>query len=863
MEDNHMNQDEQQRRVLQEYIFNLETTREEVEELAAAHARLKESQDLLVAVLDSTSHGICLIRNHIFVWCNRGFSHILGWEQEELAGLSAGILHPAGEKDNAVRTILNDASRKGGLVTRECNLLHKNGHPVPCLVNVRPQDENEPSRGCVLSITNFTELKNAQMELQTAYRELEARTTDLVLTNAQLSKEIVGHREARERLSRYRNHLEDLVKQRTEELKKTNEYLRREISERKQQEETLQELEELESSILGAISHAVIGLKNRIVIFASDAVEDVFGWRPDELIGKNTRLFHATDEEYERIELMYDVLAKQKLYSAELPCRHKDGRDIMCRLTASRIGPSLTDRQIVVTLEDITQRQRVENALRESEEKYRNIYENTFEGIFQATPDGRMLSSNPALAHLYKAASPDEFMREVEDLGALWADPVRRNEFWRALEDQGIVQNFVAQIGCKDGDRKWVSVNARSVLDKEGRPLYCEGTFQDISEHKRLESQLVHSQKMQAIGTLAGGVAHDINNILMGIQGYASLMLYDPDRSHSDRERLSRVEELVRSGADLARQLLGFAREGKYEVHPIRVNETIKETSTMFGRTKKEITIHLSFQEDLLAVDADRGQIEQVLVNLYVNAWHAMPGGGALFLATENTFVDTHQAKACSVSPGRYVKISVTDTGTGMDGKTRERIFEPFFTTKEMGRGTGLGLASVYGIIKNHGGFINVYSEKGHGSTFTVYLPASLKMPLEEKPPQVHIQGGKETILVVDDEPTIARVCKGLLEVLGYSVITATNGREAVDIYQAQKGSIQLVVLDMIMPDIGGEETFEFLKLANPDVKVILSSGYSMNSQATRIMNQGCRAFIQKPFSMQELSEKIRRVLDA
>jgi CheY-like chemotaxis protein len=281
----------------------------------------------------------------------------------------------------------------------------------------------------------------------------------------------------------------------------------------------------------------------------------------------------------------------------------------------------------------------------------------------------------------------------------------------------------------------------------------------------------------------------------------------------------------------------------------------------MFGQTKKEIRIDRKPGKDLWAVEADRGQIEQVLLNLYVNAWQAMPSGGSLFLETKNIVLDENYVQPFNVRPGNYVKISVTDTGVGMDEKTRKRIFEPFFTTKEMGRGTGLGLATVYGIITGHGGFINVYSQKGHGATFTIYLPASEKKVEKEKKTSSQLLKGTETILLVDDEEVVVNVSRMLLEALGYKVFMARSGQEALVVYEARKGEIDLVIMDMIMPGMGGENTIDILKTMNPDLKVILSSGYSLDGQATRIMERGCQGFIQKPFSARELSQKIREVL--
>jgi len=339
-------------------------------------------------------------------------------------------------------------------------------------------------------------------------------------------------------------------------------------------------------------------------------------------------------------------------------------------------------------------------------------------------------------------------------------------------------------------------------------------------------------------------------------------MLCNLESGHPHYEKLRSIEDQITSASELTRQLLGFARRGKYEVKPTNLNLILEKTSIMFGRARREITIHRKFQEDLWATEVDQGQIEQVLLNIYVNAWQAMPGGGDLYLETKNMIVDANFEKRYSVKPGKYVKMSMTDTGVGMDEKIRERIFEPFFTTKEMGRGTGLGLASAYGIIKGHGGFINVYSEKGHGTTFGIYLPATEKEVPAEKVPAKEVLKGYETILLVDDEDMVINVSREILDALGYKVIVARTGPEAIEIYKARQEEIDLIILDMIMPGMGGGDAFDALKSINPQIKVILSSGFSINGRPAKMLDRGCQAFIQKPYSMGDLSQKIRVVLD-
>ena len=289
----------------------------------------------------------------------------------------------------------------------------------------------------------------------------------------------------------------------------------------------------------------------------------------------------------------------------------------------------------------------------------------------------------------------------------------------------------------------------------------------------------------------------------------------------------------------------------------------VEETADTFGSTKKEIIIRREPAQDRFAIEADEGQIEQILLNLYVNAADAMPGGGQLVLKTRNATHEEIKDKPYEVKPGNYVLLTVTDGGTGIDKETQERIFEPFFTTKEMGRGTGLGLASVYGIVKGHGGYIDVDSRKGQGTTFSICLPALDKEAAEEKLIHEKIERGHETLLLLDDEAMILDVGQEILKELGYAVLIARGGKEAIEIYEENKDTVDVVILDMIMPGMGGGETYDRLKKISPDIKVLLSSGYSIDGQAQEILDRGCDGFIQKPFNVKELSQEVRKILDS
>lgn len=510
--------------------------------------------------------------------------------------------------------------------------------------------------------------------------------------------------------------------------------------------------------------------------------------------------------------------------------------------------------------EEMEDRKHAEEALRESQKIYSTLVENSLTGIYidQGT---KIVFANKRFAEIYgysrqKLIGIESWKLVHPDDRAL-TDEIRT----KRLKGEEAPTEYEARGLTKNGETIWI-LRRNTRIEYNGRRAIL-GNISDITSRKRLEDQLHQAQKMEAIGTLAGGIAHDFNNVLMGIQGHASLALLHIDSNHPHFEHLRRIEGLVENAAVLTKQLLGFARGGKYEIKPTNLNDITQKSSELFGRTKKEIRIHRKYQKGPWPVEIDRGQIEHVLFNLYINAWQAMPHGGDLYIETNNVVLDEKDTKPFDVKPGNYVKVSVTDTGVGMDEATQQRIFDPFFTTKEIGRGTGLGLSSAYGIIKNHAGIINVYSEKGRGTTFNVYLPASEKeVRIEEKKLADEVLKGTETVLLVDDEDSVLDVGKEMLKEMGYKVLSARSGKKAVEVYAKHKDQIDLVILDMIMPDMGGGEAYDRMKDDNPGIKVLLSSGYSIDGQASEILERGCDGFIQKPFSMKELSGKIREVLE-
>ncbi len=505
-----------------------------------------------------------------------------------------------------------------------------------------------------------------------------------------------------------------------------------------------------------------------------------------------------------------------------------------------------------------------QGALKQSEEHYRSLFDGVPVGLYRTTPDGKILDSNPTLVEMLGYPDLETFLgRNAQDL---YVNPKDRDQFKMQIETQKSSHAFEIQMRQYNGTIIWVENYSRTVRDAEGGILYYEGSLIDVTKRKKLEAQWQHAQRMESIGTLAGGIAHDFNNLMMGIQGNISLLLFDIDSSFPHYKKLKNIEESIKSGARLTSQLLGYARKGKYEARRLVLNQIIDESAETFGRTRKEITINRRFEPDLSEIEADRTQIEQILFNLFINAADAMPGGGDLTLKTTNINSQDMTDKQYKPVAANYVMLQVTDTGEGMDTKTLERIFDPFFTTKGLGRGTGLGLASVYGIIKAHGGYIDVDSEQGVGTTFHIYFPALDKSNIHSHIPHKgpdRIKPGKGTILMVDDEEIIIDVSIEMLEKIGYRVLKALSGKEAISEYQASSAKIDLVILDLIMPKISGSEVYDKLKEINPQVKVLLSSGYSVDGQATEILKRGCNGFIQKPFNMEELSRKVNEILDS
>lgn len=543
--------------------------------------------------------------------------------------------------------------------------------------------------------------------------------------------------------------------------------------------------------------------------------------------------------------------------------------------TFMSMNKNTTDRRIVdrrTTKRRIADRGEWEDALRRAEEKYRAIFENSGEGIYQSTVSGQFLTANPAFARMLGYDSPKELVSTVVDIDRqLFVDQKHRARLLQMINEHGIVRGSEAQLYKKDGNKIWVSENLRAVRNASGTIQYLEGICDDITSRKDLENQLLQSQKMEAVGRLAGGVAHDFNNVLTVINGYSELALGKSVVGDSLGKYLSEIKKAGEWAVSLTRQLLIFSRRQVLNLRLVKLNEIISEVSKLLRRLiGEDIELVIDLAQDLHLVKADRGQMEQVIMNLVVNARDAMPYGGKLTISTRNTKLDEcFVGENVGSQPGSFVMLSVSDTGCGMDEEVKSHLFEPFFTTKEIGRGTGLGLSTVYGIIKQSGGYIRAASEVNRGSTFEVYL-SQVENPAEERKEESKVParsrkvaGEPETILLVEDEEMVRSLSCEVLRQNGYEVLEAANGGEALLICEQHSKPIHLLVTDVVMPRMNGRYLAERLISMRPEMKVLLVSGYiDAVLVHQEILGSGI-SFLQKPFTPSELAKTVRETLDS
>jgi len=541
----------------------------------------------------------------------------------------------------------------------------------------------------------------------------------------------------------------------------------------------------------------------------------------------------------------------------------------------------MTDKPTYQALEQrITLLEQAEEAQRESKEQYKNLYEASkraeelYRSFLDSSADAIVIYDLKGITRYLNLAFTHLFGWSLEEIEGrpipMIPEPEQEktSAMVRALIRDGVsYQGFETKRLTKDGRLLDVSISASRVDDHRGELSGVLVTLRDISERKGLEAQLLHAHKMEAIGTLAGGIAHDFNNILQAISGYSQILLMGKKSDDPDYMKLEAIEKSAQKASELTKQLLIFSRKVQSELRQMDLNRSVETASRLLERTiPKMIHIDLRLDKGVHDINADPVQIEQIIMNLGINARDAMPEGGSLILETKDILLDEAYCKShVGAMPGDYVQMRITDTGCGMDEPVLEHIYEPFFTTKAAGKGTGLGLAMVYGIIKNHDGYIFCSSKPGEGTTFDIYFPvlhAEGEKRTAEKKNDQQVSGGHEKILLVDDEQTIVEVVQDMLDRFGYRTLSADSGERAIEIFKSKGEPIDLVILDLNMPGMGGHKCLEELLKIDSGVKVIIASGYSDNKKVQETLNAGAAGFISKPYKYKDILQKVRETLD-
>jgi two-component system cell cycle sensor histidine kinase/response regulator CckA len=681
-----------------------------------------------------------------------------------------------------------------------------------------------------------------------------------VFVTRKLTAEIQETVRAKIAIRKLNEDLEKKVAERTEELGRTVEALRGEGNERKAREEDIRRLAAIVEYSDDAI--IAIGLDGIITDWNAGA-ERMLGYSRSEIIGRSIATVTHPDHRDEALENQARLKRGDSVVRRESVRVRKDGKPVHIALTVSPLRDK-NGRMIGSSgiLRDITERKLIEDALRCSEASYRSFVENAPFGIVRTTPEGLIVQANPALVQMLGYAS------EQEVLGLRMATDVYHHGAEREVATawcrrQDSVQGIEVDWKHRDGRPFTIRCDAHVVRDRDGNLEFLEGFIEDISERRAMEMQLRQGQKMEAIGRLAGGIAHDFNNLLGVIIGYGDFV---SEQIGADSPLRNAVEQIKKAGdraSALTRQLLAFSRQQVLETKVLNLNTIVSDMVKMLPPLLGEdIELQTSLAPALGLVKADQGQIEQVIMNLAVNARDAMPGGGRLTIETRNSHLDEEFVmRHRPTIPGEYVMLIVSDTGSGMDAQTQAHIFEPFFTTKEQGRGTGLGLATVYGFVKQSGGYVWVESEPGVGSTFTIYLPQ-----VGEALPRVHtndggaaLARGAETILLVEDEESLRTLTRSQLEDSGYTVLEANCGSEAIRIARQHRGPIHLLLTDVVMPGMNGRAVAEVLTASRPETRVVYMSGYTGFSDYG-LMNLDA-VIIQKPFTRRVLLQRLREVI--
>lgn len=663
--------------------------------------------------------------------------------------------------------------------------------------------------------------------------------------------------------------VEDLTPQKRQLVlkQKLNEELKREIDQRERAESRLAESEKKYREVVETAGDIIYQTDRRGFFTLVNPVGiKMTGYAAEELIGKSY-LDLIPPVHRKTVEMFYGTQFVKGLPITyyEFPLVTKQGETVWLGQNVQL----LTEGEAVVGFQaiarDITDRKRAESALVDSEMRYKDLFDHASDGIYTVDLQGNFTSGNEAAARMLGYSREELLTVNFQDLVDPDYLPLAEKNFRMKIQN-GVETTgpYEVLVHSKDGTPLWLEVTSR-VVTKDRIPFGVHGTARDVTERKRLEERLRQAAKMEAIGTLAGGLAHDFNNLLQIVLGYADLIVIGKEKEEKDYQRARLIHDAATRGRDLVNRILTFSRRVETKPRPIDLNYELNQVDNLLRRTiPKMIEIELRLADNLRSINADPTQIEQILLNLAVNAAHAMPEGGRLVFETKNVVLGEEYCRTqLETKPGEYVLLTVSDTGHGMEKEILDRVFEPFFTTKNRGEGTGLGLSMVFGIVKSHDGHITCQSKPGAGTVFKIYFPAAeVEADWDPEATLLMPSFGTETILLVDDEKAIRDLGNEILTSVGYEVLIASTGREALDMYTKAQDEISLVILDLIMPEMGGKQCLEELLKIYPKLKVLIASGYSAVVSTEESLAGGARGFVSKPYNMKQLLRAVRHTLD-
>jgi len=889
----------------------------DITESKKAEEALAKSEELQRTILATSPVGIGLSVGRNMVWINDAWKEMFGLGPNDVApfSINARALYPTQEEFARVGKVLYEGLEAGQANETDGVMIRKDGTIFHVHIAMKAVDPSDPSKGTIAAITDITgrkQVEEALHESQQKYRMifehaplgilhfdqngvmLDFNDRFVEMIGAPREKLIAFNMPERQKDERMRRAVLDALDGKTSYYE--GDYLSvtggkltpmrafyspvlsddgrflgavgifEDVTDRKQAEEALRESMELMQYIVRNDPNAIavydrdlhyLAVSNRYLLDYNVKEEDIIGKHHYEVFPEMPQRWKDVHQRC----LLGAVESEDDDYF-ERPDGSVTHNRWECRpwyRSGGEIGGIITYTEVT------TERKLAEKALKESEARYRHLFDNSPVGIISVDTEGQILEVNQTLLEIIGSPSLEatkrvnmfELPQLVESgISDAFRSCMKTGE--RALHEFPYVSTW--------GKQSHLRIVLTPVTNQERTIRGCQATVEDTAPQRALEEQLRQAQKMEAVGILAGGIAHDFNNVLHIISGHAELLDIELVERKLKFGELDAIRQAAKRGADLVKQILTFSRKIDAKFESINLNEEVRSTERLLYRTiPKMIEIDLRLEEGLDRVRADSTQIEQMLINLAVNATDAMPEGGILAIDTRNVNLDEHYCKShAEIVPGQYVLLKVSDTGHGMEEDVRQHIFEPFFTTKGLADGTGLGLATVFGIVKMHGGHVICESEVGKGTTFEIYFPVAeiVKPRVAGEQEVTAVAGGTETILVVDDEPMIRDLAERILDGSGYSVLTAGSGKEGIEIYAQHKSEISLVILDLIMPEMGGKQCLEELLKINPQVKALIASGFAVKGDTKAFLDTEAKGIVPKPFNMRELLRSVRHVLD-